>query len=82
MLDVTALECGYEFPPGRGCHPLKQESSEGAGLAGKMRSLVWDVAFAAPLKCPSGDVEPQLVAWISASEPGARGECEGKRLRG
>ena len=48
-----------------------EESSEGAGLAGKMRSLVWDVAFAAPLKCPSGDVEPQLVAVISASEPGA-----------
>lgn len=55
-----------------------EESSEGAGLAGKMRSLVWDVAFAAPLKCPSGDVEPQLVAVISASEPGAYGSVRGR----
>lgn len=36
-----------------------EESSEGAGLAGKMRSLVWDVAFAASLRCPSGDMEPR-----------------------
>lgn len=35
-----------------------EESSEGAGLAGKM-SLVWEVAFAESLRCLSGDVEPQ-----------------------
>lgn len=35
-----------------------EESSEGAGLAGKMRSLVWEVAFAESLRCLSGDVEP------------------------